>query len=217
MATIRVNCVCQANMNRSMAAHNLMKDNPALHILSSGIGSSVKLPGRSAEAPKIYPFSTTYASILEDLLAEDEAHYARIGLIDMLKRNKEIKDTPQRFPDLWRKHSSDLVFTFDERVYDQVLEYLTLDHEYEGENRYQVYVVNVTIKDNAASAKQGAVAFEAFMEKLLQNKNWQAEMHEIVTEFENTSDRKFLWTLLFPPRQNRNAKGAPSTMEGVQY
>lgn len=69
----------------------------------------------------------------------------------MLDRNKRIKPCPERFQQ--SKEKFDIIVTCEERVYDQVLEYM--------ENREQtdnasVHVINIDIQDNHEEATLGA-------------------------------------------------------------
>ena len=70
---------------------------PAPQVESFGVGRSVKLPGPSKEQPNSYPFGTPYQAIYDDLAAKDSELYARTGLLDMARRNLNIKHAPERW------------------------------------------------------------------------------------------------------------------------
>ncbi len=44
-------------------------------VKSYGTGSVVKLPGKAANQPNVYPFGTTYESMYEDLMKKDPHLY----------------------------------------------------------------------------------------------------------------------------------------------
>lgn len=48
--------------------------------------------------------------------------YKRNGLLQMLKRNLGVKEAPQRWQDNAADGTFDVVFTFEERVFDTVID-----------------------------------------------------------------------------------------------
>ncbi|KAK7077842.1 RNA polymerase II subunit A C-terminal domain phosphatase, partial [Halocaridina rubra] len=77
--------------------------------------------------------------------------YTQNGLLHMLDRNRRIKPEPERFQICEEKF--DIIITCEERVYDQVLEFL------EGripEENTPVHVINIDIQDNHEEATIGA-------------------------------------------------------------
>ena len=48
--------------------------------------------------------------------------YTKKGIIDMLRRDKNVKAAPNRFQDSKEVESLDVCICFDERVFDSVLE-----------------------------------------------------------------------------------------------
>ena len=64
---------------------------------SFGVGRSVKLPGPTKEQPNSYPFGTPYQAIYDDLAGKDSDLYTRTGLLDMARRNLNIKHAPERW------------------------------------------------------------------------------------------------------------------------
>ena len=89
-------------------------------VRSFGTGDKVKLPGPGPDKPNCYEFGTSYEYIYNDLLEKDKSLYTQNGLLHMLDRNKRIKRQPERFQECEDKF--DIVFTCEEKVYDQVLE-----------------------------------------------------------------------------------------------
>ena len=86
----------------------------------------------------------------------------------MLERNKRIKPAPERFQDC--KERFDVIFSFEERVYDlvssrfsfihesfddlvQIVEYMSARPEEDGQ---PVHVINIDVQDNHEEATIGA-------------------------------------------------------------
>ena len=84
-------------------------------------GDKVKLPGPSADRPNVYDFGTSYEEIHADLKKKDKTMYTQNGILNMLDRNRRIKYAPQRLQE--SKHKYDVIFTAEERVYDQCIEH----------------------------------------------------------------------------------------------
>merc|ERR1711916_384335 len=101
--------ICASNMNRSMEAHYVLKQN-GYNLDSYGTGSTVKLPGKTADRPNVYEFGTSYEEIDEDLKEKDTQHYTNIGLLAMLERNITVKKYPQKFQETKLKY--DLLITY---------------------------------------------------------------------------------------------------------
>lgn len=72
------------------------------------------------DKPNIYDFNTTYDFMYKDLSAKDLTLYTQNGILHMLDRNRRIKPTPERFQEC--KETFDVIFTVEERIFDQVLE-----------------------------------------------------------------------------------------------
>ena len=101
----------------------------------------VKLPGPAADKPNVYEFGTTYEEIYNDLARKDKTLYTQNGILHMLDRNRRIKKRPQRLQVAEKKY--DVIFTAEERVYDQTLEHF----QNEGSVSNQpVHIINIDIQ-----------------------------------------------------------------------
>ncbi|KAE9466955.1 hypothetical protein C3L33_01142, partial [Rhododendron williamsianum] len=113
--------VCSSNQNRSMEAHFVLK-REGFDVSSYGTGAHVKLPGPSLREPNVYDFGTPYKHMFEDLRRKDPELYKRNGILPMLKRNLAVKLAPQRWQENAADGIFDVVFTFEEKVFDMVVE-----------------------------------------------------------------------------------------------
>lgn len=77
--------------------------------------------------------------------------YTQNGLLHTLDRNRRIKSHPEKFQESIDKF--DILITCEERVYDQVLEYM--ESKSPTENSI-VHVINIDIQDNLEEATIGA-------------------------------------------------------------
>ena len=107
-------------MNRSMEAHAFLVKK-GFNVDSYGTGEKVKLPGPAADRPNVYEFGLSYEEIHSDLKRKDKTLYTQNGILHMLDRNRRIKYGPQRLQESEEKY--DIIFTAEERVYDQVIEH----------------------------------------------------------------------------------------------
>ncbi|OQR75538.1 RNA polymerase II subunit A C-terminal domain phosphatase SSU72-like, partial [Tropilaelaps mercedesae] len=118
-SNIRFAVVCSSNQNRSMETH-LFLSKRGFKVRSFGTGDKVKLPGNAPDKPNVYDFGTPYETMYQDLMRKDKNLYTNNGILSMLDRNKRIKRAPEKFQqsgDIF-----DVIFTVEERVYDQVVE-----------------------------------------------------------------------------------------------
>ncbi|WZZ05863.1 hypothetical protein YC2023_091784 [Brassica napus] len=199
--------VCSSNQNRSMEAHFLLK-RQGLDVASYGTGSHVKLPGPSAREPNVYDFGTPYKQMFDELRRKDPELYKRNGILQMLKRNLNVKLAPQRWQDNAADGVFDVVMTFEEKVFDSVLEDLN--------NREQslmktILVMNLEVKDNHEEAAIGGrLALELCQEvnvpiglfvhnqSLIEgNETWEDTIDDIVAGFEKQQRRKLVYSISF--------------------
>nr|XP_026694162.1 RNA polymerase II subunit A C-terminal domain phosphatase SSU72 [Ciona intestinalis] len=183
--------VCSSNMNRSMEAHRCMSKR-GYAVESFGSGNQVKLPGSSADRPNVYSFSTKYDDILTDLKQKDRNLYTQNGVLNMLDRNRRIKDRPQRFQDYVGQF--DVIITLEERVYDQIMEDFNTR---ESETMEAVHVINLDIQDNHEEATIGAFVVCELSKKLEGSDDLDNDIDELLQDFEERSKRRIIHSVHF--------------------
>ncbi|CAO3644504.1 unnamed protein product [Cunninghamella echinulata] len=169
--------ICASNQNKSMEAHNVLKKN-GYNVASYGTGTMVRLPGPAANKPNIYPFGTPYDEVYQQLKERNPTLYTKNGLLNMLDRNRNIKEAPQR----WQESEAmyDVIITCEERCFDAVVEDLS--------NRGQIHntsthVINVEIKDNHEDASLGGQAILKLAQLIEDAKDIDSEIDTIIETF----------------------------------
>ncbi|XWS56342.1 hypothetical protein CRYUN_Cryun09bG0077800 [Craigia yunnanensis] len=185
--------VCSSNQNRSMEAHSLLKKQ-GFEVSSYGTGAHVKLPGPSLREPNVYEFGTPYKHMFDDLRRKDPELYKRNGILPMLKRNSSVKLAPQRWQDNSADGFFDIVFTFEEKVFDMVIEDL---HNRDQVLLKSVLVINLEVKDNHEEAAVGARLALDLCEQIEAAESWEDSIDDILTSFENKHRRKLLYSISF--------------------
>ncbi|EHB16809.1 hypothetical protein GW7_11296 [Heterocephalus glaber] len=188
---LKVAVVCSNNQNRSMEAHHILHKR-GFNVRSFGTGTHVKISGQILDKPNIYDFQTTYEQIYKDLTRKNKKFYTQNGVLGMLDRNKRIKPQPERFQnctDLF-----DLILTCEERVYDQVVEYL---NSREQDTCQPVHVINVDIKDNYEEAILGSFLICKLCQYIQLIEDVDNEIQEVLKEMEKKTSKTFLHTVCF--------------------
>ncbi|XP_047049523.1 RNA polymerase II subunit A C-terminal domain phosphatase SSU72 [Lolium rigidum] len=186
--------VCSSNMNRSMEAHAVL-GRAALDVESYGTGSQVKLPGPSMHEPNVYDFGTPYGGIYEDLRRKDPDLYKRNGLLPMLKRNIGVKLAPQRWQDNAGDGVFDMILTFEERVFDLVVEDM---NNREPRLFKSVLIINMDVKDNHEEASVGAKLALDLCQKLEGvHDDWEEIIDDLIASFEKQHKRKLTYYTSF--------------------
>lgn len=182
--------ICSSNMNRSMEAHAYLSKKNYL-VQSFGTGDKVKLPGTSVDRPNCYEFGVSYEDIYNDLLSKDKQYYKQSGLLHMIERNKRIKMCPQRFQD--SKEVFDVIVTCEERVYDQLIEYM---ESRKSMNHSIVHVINVDIQDNHEEATLGAFLIGDLVQMIAKSEDLDNDIDDLLHDFEIKCQRRVLHSVL---------------------
>lgn len=185
--------VCSSNQNRSMESHCLLK-RQGFDVSSYGTGAHVKLPGPSIREPNVYEFGTPYKHMFEELRRKDPELYKRNGILPMLKRNASVKLAPQRWQDNAADGSFDVVITFEEKVFDMVVEDL---HNRDPVLMKPVVIINLEVKDNHEEAAIGARLTLELCQELEATESWEENIDEIISGFERHHRRKIFYSISF--------------------
>lgn len=185
--------VCSSNQNRSMEAHSLLK-REGFAVSSYGTGAHVKLPGPSLREPNVYEFGTPYKQMYDDLRRKDPDLYKRNGILPMLKRNYNIKVAPQRWQDNAADGYFDVVLSFEEKVFDIVIEDL---NNRKHSLMKSVLIINLEVKDNHEEAAIGAKLTLDLCKELEAVDCWEDLIDDIITTFEQQHNRKLLYSISF--------------------
>ncbi|CAL1277882.1 unnamed protein product [Larinioides sclopetarius] len=188
---LRVAVVCSSNQNRSMEAHAFLSKK-GFKVRSFGSGNQVKLPGPAPDKPNVYDFSISYEQMYQDLLSKDKALYTQNGLLHMLDRNRRIKSHPERFQSCYEIF--DVIFTVEERVYDQVVEELASRSPKEIS---PVHIINIDVQDNHEEATIGAFLVCEMATMMAESEDLDNDIDELLQEFEAKAQRPILHTVQF--------------------
>ncbi|XP_022918843.1 RNA polymerase II subunit A C-terminal domain phosphatase SSU72 [Onthophagus taurus] len=191
ITNLKLAVICSSNMNRSMEAHAFLAKK-GFYVKSFGTGDKVKLPGSAADKPNVYDFGVSYDEIYSDLLAKDKTLYTQNGLLHTLDRNRRIKLKPERFQESSDKF--DVLITCEERVYDQVLEYMDSK---EAVDNSIVHVINIDIQDNLEEATIGAFLISDLCSMLSQSEDLDNDIEEVLHNFEEKCQRPILHSIVF--------------------
>lgn len=112
----------------------------------------------------------------------------------MLKRNSGVKLAPQRWQDNAADGSFSVVFTFEEKVFDMVLEDL---HNRDHVLLKSVLVINLEVKDNHEEAAVGGQLTLELCQKIEAVESWEDSIDEIITAFEAKHRRKLVYSISF--------------------
>lgn len=176
---LKVCCVCASNQNRSMEAHRELALR-GYSVKSYGTGSSVKLPGRTAMEPIVFPFNVPYEQMRADLQKRDPVLYANNGVLSMLDRNSKIKKAPEQWRDA--RDRFDVIMTFEDRVFKAVVEDFISSRSPSVFS--PAYVINLEVRDTHADAAAGAKLAVRLVEAMDAQENLDAYIWDIIADLE---------------------------------
>ncbi|VFQ93956.1 unnamed protein product [Cuscuta campestris] len=185
--------VCSSNQNRSMEAHCLLK-REGFNVSSYGTGQHVKLPGPSLREPNVYDFGTPYKLMFDELRRKDPELYKRNGILPMLKRNLGVKHAPQRWQDNADDGPFDVVISFEEKVFDMVIEDL---HNRDQPLKKPVLAINLEVKDNHEEAAIGGRLALTLCQEIEAVESWEDAIDNIINNFERKNRRKLLYSISY--------------------
>lgn len=140
----------------------------------------------------MYEFGTPYETMYNDLINKDKNLYTQNGILHMLDRNRRIKTCPERFQNCFDKF--DVIFTCEERVYDQVVEDLSSRNPIDYST---VHIINIDVQDNHEEATLGAFLIFRMAQSLANSKDLDNDIDELLQEFETNINRPLLHTIAF--------------------
>lgn len=180
--------VCQSNVNRSMAAHEILQSLP-INIASYGIGSKVRLPGETQHTPNVFEFGTPYTTMIKQLTQKNEQRYTANGILPMLKRDSLIKLAPER----WISDNVPyyhLVITYEDRVYDTLITSLSQHLSYQHRISH---IINIQTTDNTTEANVSATLTLQLIESFIAMGNeWEEHIENIMDKWEQDTGRKLI-------------------------
>ncbi|XP_019864904.1 RNA polymerase II subunit A C-terminal domain phosphatase SSU72 [Aethina tumida] len=188
---LRIAVICSCNMNRSMEAHAFLAKK-GFQVKSYGTGDKIKIPGSAPDKPNVYDFGITYDEIYHDLLTKDKTLYTQNGMLHTLDRNRRIKLKPERFQETDEKF--DLLITCEEKVYDQVIEYM---ESLTPTNNSIAHVINFDIQDNLEEATIGAFLISDLCTMMINSDDLDNEIEEVLHNFEEKAQRPILHSIVF--------------------
>lgn len=110
----------------------------------------------------------------------------------MLDRNRRIKLAPERFQN--SAEQFDVLITCEERVYDQVIDFL---ENRESTSNVPVHVINVEIQDNHEEAVAGAFLISDLVSMLAKTSDLDNEIDEVCYNFESENNKNILHCIQF--------------------
>jgi RNA polymerase II subunit A C-terminal domain phosphatase SSU72 len=131
-----------------MAAHQLLAKYE-FRVSSYGTNSHISLPGPGGKS-NTYDFGTTYTEIVASLQEQNHPYYTERGLIEMIQRDQQIKDKPERFTTTFdHKKQFDVIFTYGQQVLEKILgEFHT-----SGNVTFQLcHIINIETQDDNQNA-----------------------------------------------------------------
>ena len=134
-------------------------------------------------------------------IQEGERHYAHVGVLSMLERNKQIKARPQRFQEADSAYLRDIDFVFclESRVFADVVDDLMCQRHPSADMR-PIHVFNLETEDSSDGAKTGAswmVRFAQVLEEEVGHDLTTEIASELLEEFEAESGLQLMYCLCY--------------------
>lgn len=146
----------------------------------------------------VFEFGTAYETIREELISSGyEEWFREKGLLKLLERNINIKDGPERFQDCEDVDKLDVVFCFETRVFDILIENLESRKILHFE---PIYAMNLDVTDSADEAVVGAeIALDLCqrLEDIYQKGVFEAKVFEVVQAVEDKYKRAILCKICY--------------------
>ncbi|KAK2424790.1 RNA polymerase II subunit A C-terminal domain phosphatase SSU72 [Trifolium repens] len=112
----------------------------------------------------------------------------------MLKRNAAVKLAPQRWQENAADGIFDVVITFEEKVFDMVVEDL---HNRDHVLLKTVLIINLEVKDNHEEATIGARLTLDLCQEIEAVESWEESIDDLIAGFEKQHRRKLLYSISF--------------------
>ncbi|WJX69459.1 protein-serine/threonine phosphatase [Trifolium repens] len=132
--------------------------------------------------------------MLDELRRKDPELYKRNGILPMLKRNAAVKLAPQRWQENAADGIFDVVITFEEKVFDMVVEDL---HNRDHVLLKTVLIINLEVKDNHEEATIGARLTLDLCQEIEAVESWEESIDDLIAGFEKQHRRKLLYSISF--------------------
>jgi len=111
----------------------------------------------------------------------------------MLERNVSVKTAPEKFQ-VERSVELDVIVTFETRVFDAVVEYLS---NRDSTSFKVVHVFGLHIKDNPEAALVGGQNTVQLLSMLAESDDWEENIAHTLEEFQQKSGKQVLHAVLF--------------------
>eukprot|EP00611_Tribonema_gayanum_P023870 TRINITY_DN510_c0_g1_i4.p1 TRINITY_DN510_c0_g1~~TRINITY_DN510_c0_g1_i4.p1 ORF type:complete len:361 (+),score=77.54 TRINITY_DN510_c0_g1_i4:178-1260(+) len=182
--------VCSSNVNRSVLGQ-IVLEKMNMAVSSFGVGTDVKLPGRSRGEPAVFPFGTPYIEMHDILWAADKQLYTRNGVLRLLARDACTKRHPERWQDLPSAAVAafDVVICFENRIFDICVQDL---QDRDALDFKPISLISVPVKDTPQDAEEAMEDVTSLCEMLEACEDLESDVSGIVEAFQETTKRAIL-------------------------
>lgn len=192
ISDLRFAVICRSNINRSTEVHQQLLSKNGFYVVSYGTGKMLCLPGESMHKSNKYDFDVSYYEIYNNLSKINKEFYTKIGLLNVIDRNRRIKRAPERFQNSNKKF--DIVITCEETVYDAVLKHV---ENRAGTDYSILHIININVIDNFEEATIASFTIKKLCSMLVECKDIDNEIEEILNKFEDSSGRTAMHAIAF--------------------